>query len=444
MSKKIVFIGAGSVIFTRNLVRDVLSFPAFRDCTIALVDINENNLALAKKTVDKIIEAGNYPAKVEATTDRTEALKGADGVLCTIQVGGAKAAFSDVEIPINYGVNVTVGDTRGPSGIFRYLRTVPIIMEICKDIEKYCPEAIFLNYTNPMGMLCRTMQSESNVNVTGLCHSVQGTAEMLAEWIGAPMDEVTYLCAGLNHQAWYLEYKWNGKDAYPLIKEAVMKPEIYEKEKVRNEMFLHLGYYVTESSVHNAEYNPWFRKRSDLIEKYGSRGFGWEAGASALEWRRQFFQEDRREKRRQEEFNKWINGQIDLNRGKEYAAYIFNAVFGDNEMFEFNGNVRNFGLIDNLPEGCCVEIPVVASKAGLRTVHVGALPPQLAILNSINAQCEELAVEAHLTGDPRKVFHAVCYDPLTSAVLSLEEIRKMVDEMFQANKELLPQFKHFS
>ena len=442
MAKKIAFIGAGSVVFTRNLVRDVLSFPAFSDCTIALMDINEDNLALAKAATEKIIQTGKHPATVLATTNRAEALSGADGVLCTIQVGSEQAVAADILIPDQYGVNINVGDTRGPSGIFRYLRTVPVVLDICKDIEKYCPDAIFLNYTNPMAMLCRTMQSESKIRVTGLCHSVQGTAEMLARWIGAPMDEITYLCAGINHQAWYLDFRWKGKDAYQLIREAVSQPEIYNEEQVRNEMFLHLDYYVTESSGHNSEYNAWFRKRPDLLEKFCTHGTGWNPGQPAKNWIIPSKEEGSRAERTKREFSKWIEGSIDLARGHEYASYIFNAVFGDQTMFAFNGNVRNFGLIDNLLEGCCVEVPVLASKRGLDAIHVGALPPQLAILNNINAGCEELAVEAALTGDPRKVYHAICYDPLTSAVLSLAEIKSMVDEMFEASKEWLPQFKH--
>ncbi len=445
MGRKIAFIGAGSVVFTRNLVRDVLSYPALADSTLALMDIDEENLAMAEAVVKRIIELGNYPAKVVATTNRAEALEGADGVVCTIQVGGMKALLADVGIPDKYGVSMCVGDTRGPSGIFRFLRTVPVMLDICRDIERYCPDAIFLNYTNPMAMLCRAMQSETKVRVTGLCHSVQGTAEMLAKWIGAPMDEVTYLCAGINHQAWYLEFKWNGKDAYPLIREAVEKPEIYNEEQVRNEMFLHLGYYVTESSGHNSEYNAWFRKREDLMEKYCTHGTGWNPGLPVMSRLKisPTTGDDWWKERRRTEFNKWLEGPVDLTRGSEYAASIFNAVFGDNTMFEFNGNVRNFGLIDNLPEGCCVEVPVLASKRGLDPIHVGPLPEQLAILNDINARCEELAVEAALTGDPKKVYYAAYYDPLTSAVLSLAEIKSMVNEMFEASREWLPQFKHF-
>ena len=441
MARKFAFIGAGSVVFTRNLARDILSFPAFADCTIALMDIDEENLALARAATEKIIEAGKYPAKVLATMDRAEALEGADGVLCTIQVGSEEAVAADVLIPDRYGISINVGDTRGPSGIFRFLRTVPVMMEICRDIERYCPDAVFLNYTNPMAMLCRAMQGQSRIKVTGLCHSVQGTAEMLARWIGAPMEEITFLCAGINHQAWYLDYKWNGKDAYPLIREAVNRPEIYNEEQVRNEMFLHLDHYVTESSGHNSEYNAWFRKRPDLIEQYCTHGTGWNPGMPAKKWLSALSSAGGRKERTRTEFNKWIEGTIDLTRSHEYASHIFNAVVGDNKPFTFNGNVRNFGLIDNLPAGCCVEVPVLASRRGLDAMHVGPLPPQLAILNNINAACEELAVEAAMEGDARKVFHAICHDPLTAAVLSLAEIRKMVDEMFAASREWLPMFR---
>ena len=437
--KKIAFIGAGSFGFTRTLVKDILSFPALSDCTLALMDINDERLSMIKMAVERIVKEGSYPARVIATKDRAEALKDADGVVCTILAGGVQIWRSDIEIPKKYKVDINVGDTRGPSGIFRALRTIPVMLDIVRDIERYCPNAVFLNYTNPMAMLCRAMQEKSRVQITGLCHSVQGTAAMLAEWIGAPVDEITYTCAGINHQAFYLEYKWNGKDAYPLIREAVNRPEIYQAEPVRNEMFLHMGYYVTESSGHNSEYNAWFRKRPDLIEKYCTHGTNWNPGHYG------FILDEylRREDTWKEEIETWFNQrEIELSRGHEYAAYIFNAIFGDNAMFEFNGNVRNFGLIDNLPEGCCVEVPVLASKKGLSPMHVGALPSHLAILNNISSRCEDLAVEGALEGDPVKVFRAICFDPLTSAVLSLSEIKLMVDEMFEANKDYLPQFKH--
>ncbi len=437
---KIAFIGAGSIGFTRGLVRDILTFPALADSTIALMDIDSERLDLIKTAVDRIVAAGNYPAKVVATKNREEALKDADGVICTILQGGVDVFRTDVEIPKKYGVDINIGDTRGPSGIFRALRTIPVMLDICKDIDRLCPHAIFLNYTNPMAMLCRAMQGKyPHLAISGLCHSVQGTAEMLANWIGAPMSEVTFRCAGINHQAWFVDYRWNGRDAYPLIREAVTtKPEIYNEEIVRNEMFLNLDYYVTESSGHNSEYNAWFRKRPDLIEKYCTHGTGWNPGEYA--WVVNYYLE--RQDTWRDEVNKQLAEPVDLTRGLEYAASIFNATIGDGDLYEFNGNVRNFGLISNLPEGCCVEVPVMASKRGLDAIAVGALPAQLALLNNISSRCEELAVEGCIEGDPRKVFHAVCFDPLTSAVLSLEETQKMVDEMFEANRDYLPHFKH--
>jgi alpha-galactosidase len=439
---KVAFIGAGSFEFTRNLVRDILTFPALRDATIALMDIDAERLEMSRRAVARIVDAGQYPARITATLDRREALRDADGVVITILAGGVKVWRHDVEVPKKYGVDINVGDTRGPSGIFRALRTIPVMLGILSDIERFCPHAVVLNYTNPMAMLCHAMQEKTEVSVTGLCHSVQGTAAMLARWIGAPMEEVTYRCAGINHQAWYLQYDWNGEDAYPLIRRAVReRPEIYNEEQVRNEMFLHLDYYVTESSGHNSEYVAWFRKRPDLVEKYCTHGTGWNPGRHAYilneyvrregEWRR--------------DIERWLSEPtVDLERGSEYAASIFNAVFGDNAMYEFNGNIRNTGLIDNLPAGCCVEVPVIASKRGLDPIHVGPLPEHLAIINNVNARIEDLAVTASLDGDPRKVYHAICMDPLTSAVLSLEETKEMTDELFAKNREWLPQFRHTS
>ena len=433
MSRKIVFIGAGSMVFTRNLARDILSFPAFSDdLTIALVDINEEHLALSKAAVERIIRDGGYGVRVTASTSRAQALEGADGVLITIAVGDHEATLVDCGIPEKYGVTVCVGDTRGPQGIFRYLRTIPVVMEIVRDMEKYCPGAVLLNYTNPMAMICRTIQELSPIAATGLCHSVQGTAEMLAGWIGAPMEEITYLCAGINHQAHYLNFKWRGKDVYPLIKDRILADrQIYDQEKVRNEMFLHLGYYVTESTVHNSEYNAWFRKRPDLIKEYLPEG-----STRSIEKIKEMMAASN--DRRREEMDAWLASPFDPQRGHEYAAYIFNALFGDGSIFEFNGNIRNFGLIDNLPAGSCVESPVEASRAGLRPIHVGPLPPQLAALNSINAQIEDLAVEAYIHRDRSKIYYANYYDPLTSAILSLQEIRRMTDEMFAASKDWLP------
>jgi alpha-galactosidase len=438
---KVAFIGAGSIGFTRGLVRDLLTFPLLQDATIALMDIDAERLEFARKSVQRIIDLGNYPARIETTMDRAEALQGADAVMVTILAGSTDVWRYDIEIPKQFGVDINVGDTRGPSGIFRALRTIPVMVDIAHDMERYCPNATMLNYTNPMAMLCRAMQHESKIRLTGLCHSVQGTAGMLAGWIGAPMDEITYTCAGINHMAWYLDFRWNGKDAYPLIHQAVStNQDVYNEEIVRNEMFLHLDYYVTESSGHNSEYNWWFRKRPDLIEKYCIHGTGWNPGEYAYILK----EYQQRNHSWKEEVEQWYasDNPISLERGLEYAAYIVNALQGG-EPFQFNGNVPNTNLITNLPQGACVEVPVWVSKKGFEPVHVGALPPQCAALTNLSAQIEEMAVEAALTGDPRLVFHAILHDPLTAAVLSMAEIKQMVNQMFEQNRAYLPQFKDF-
>ena len=435
---KLTFIGAGSFGFTRNLVRDVLTFERLADSTICLMDINPDRLEFSRRAVQRIIDEGGYPAKVETTLDRAEALKGADYVLVTILVGATDVWRHDIEVPKKYGVDINVGDTRGVSGIFRALRTIPVMVSIAKDMQRYCPGATMLNYTNPMAMLCRAIMRETDVPVTGLCHSVQGTSEMLAEWIGAPYEEIEFTCAGINHMAWYLTFQWNGEDAYPLIRKAILeRPEIYNEEQVRNEMFLAFDHYVTESSGHNSEYNWWFRKRQDLIEKYCTHGTGWNPGEYAYILKHY----QQREGDWQDEIKAWLDNPapLTLQRGHEYAASIINALDGG-EAFLFNGNVANKGYVTNLPPDACVEIPVWASRHGLQPLRVGALPPQCAALTNLSSQIEEMAVEAALTGNRRLVYQAIANDPLTAAVLSLAEIQQMVDELFERNCDYLPQF----
>ncbi len=449
---KIAFIGAGSLGFTRGLVRDILTFPLLKDATLSLMDVNKERLDFARRAVQAIVDKGNYPARVEATMDRREALKGADAVLCTILAGGVNVFRPDIEIPKKYGVDTNIGDTRSVSGIFRALRTIPVMLGICRDMEELCPDALLLNYTNPMAMLCRAMQRESTIQATGLCHSVQGTAKMIARWIKTPMDRIEYVCAGINHQSWYVRFEKDGKDAYPLIRRAMKRPEVYNEELVRNEMFLALGYYVTESSGHNSEYNWWFRKRPDLIEKYCIHSTGWNPVSYAYILREYESRDRTWKKQVRDWFKKGApislergfaeDTPISLERGHEYAAYIINALKGG-EIFHFNGNVPNTGLVTNLPEGACVEVPVFVDRAGFHPVHVGALPPQCAVLTRLNSTIEEMAVEAALTGDARLVFQAIAHDPLTAAMLSLAEIKDMVNEMLRQNRDYLPQFTHF-
>ncbi len=431
---KIAFIGAGSLQFTTSCMRDLLTFPAFHDCEIALMDINENNLNNVYDVCLRIREAMECPqCKVTKTMDRVEALKDADGVLCTVFNGDVDVWRHDIEIPKKYGVDINVGDTRSVSGIFRALRGIPLMLDICKDIETYCPKAVFLNYTNPMAILCQAMQKYANVEVTGLCHSVQGTIKMLGEWLNVPYEDIDYTCAGLNHMAFYLKLKHGNEDLYPRLRELVKEQEIYDKEPVRNEMFKHLGYYVTESSGHNSEYNPWFRKRADLIEKYCTHGTNWNPGEYA-------FSLKLRETRAADpaaQYRNWMSQPVDKNKSVEYAADIFNARWGDGKPFIFNGNVLNHGAISNLPDDACVEVPVVADRQGFRTTTIGDVPAHLAILMNTTARIETLTVEAAMKKSKEMVYHAVYMDPLCSAICSLEEIRQMCDELFEANKEFL-------
>lgn len=449
MPAKIVFIGAGSAGFTRALVRDCLTFPSMNDAHFALVDIHPGRLQYAEQACRKLIEAGNYPATVSATTERREALDGADAVLCTILSGGVEVWQHDVLIPKQFGVDLNVGDTRGPSGIFRALRTIPEMLRICKDIESRCPGAVLLNYTNPMAMLCQAMQKSSSATVTGLCHSVQGTAHMLARWVDVPPDELDYVCAGINHLSWYLRLAHQGRDLYPALRDKVLHDaEVYNHEPVRNELFLAFDYYVTESSGHNSEYNWWFRKRPDLIEQYCTHGTSWNPGVHAYILNHYREHETTWAQKFQEWLDspEWDDPQARakrLARGQEYAASIINAWLG-HALFRFNGNVLNTGgLVGNLPEDCCVEIPVLASRGSLQPIQVGALPRQVIPLTSLSATCETMAVEAALTGNPRLVYQAIANDPLSAAVLSLAEIRDMVKTMFEANQAFLPQFKTF-
>jgi alpha-galactosidase len=438
---KITFIGAGSLGFTLELVRDLLTFPLLQDATISLMDIHPGRLEWAKKGVDRLAAAGGHPARVEATLDRREALRGADVVLTTILAGSTEVWRHDIEIPKKYGVDINVGDIRGPSGIFRFLRTINPLMDIVRDMEELCPGAVLLNYTNPMAMLVSAIQKQSFITTTGLCHSVQGTAHMLAGWIGAPLEEIDYTCAGINHMAWYLDFTWKGQDAYPLLHKAVSeRPEIYNAEPVRNEMFLALGKYVTESSGHNSEYNWWFRKRPDLIEKYCLHGTNWNPGEYAYILKEYQHNEATWEDQVRANLERPLAPK-NLQRGSEYAAYIINALSGG-EPFKFNGNVQNTHLVTNLPQDACVEVPVLVDRAGLHPLHAGPLPAGVALLTQLSSGIEELAIQASLAGDPVLIYRAICHDPLTAAVLSLAEIRQMTNELFACHKDYLPQFKH--
>ena len=386
---KITFMGAGSTVFARNVLGDCMCTPALCDAEIALYDIDGerlNDSYVILSAINKNVNQGRASIHTYlGVPNRKDALRDADFVVNAIQVGGYDpCTITDFEIPKKYGLNQTIADTLGIGGIMRALRTIPVLEDFARDMEEVCPDAYFLNYTNPMAMLCRYMQSESRINVTGLCHSVQGTAAMLARWIGADMEDIEYTCAGINHTAFYLKYLYRGQDAYPLIRKALKKDEIWNEEQVRNDMFINLGYYPTESSGHNSEYNAWFRKRPDLIEKYCTHGTGWNPGAYGYILDRYLNREDTWAR----EYEEWLeNGEVQLERGKEYAANIFNAMFGDNQPFHFNGNLRNQGYISNVIQGAGVEIPVTASKDGIMPETVGEIPQHLAVMINTQAGC---------------------------------------------------------
>jgi alpha-galactosidase len=436
---KIVIIGAGSHVFTRNLITDFLSYPELRGSTISLMDIDEGRLGLVTAFAEKLVGQHGFETKVESTTDRREALEGADYVVLSIRVGGLEANRLDLEIPAKYGIVQGVGDTIGPGGVFYGLRHIPVILDICRDMEDLCPEAWLLNYTNPMAMICWAVNDHSRVKNTGLCHSVQGTASELARYLGAPLDELSYWVAGINHMAWFLELRWRGEDAYPLLRERFKDPSVYSvpeahwagPDLVRVEIFKAFGYFVTESSQHMSEYVPYFRKRPELLERF-RLAYRLDMIEGTLE----------RRARAEEEMRRMMDGdeQIPIRRSTEYCSYMIHSM-ETGAPRRVNVNVRNDGLITNLPRGCCVEVPCLVDRNGVHPCFVGDLPPQCAALNRTNINVQELGVLAAVERDMELVFQAVLLDPLTSAMLSIDETRSMVDEMFEAEARYLRDYK---
>ena len=427
---KIVIIGAGSG-FGGKLSVDILCRKVLQDSVIALCDIDQGRLEKTAAYVQRTIDHYQLPAKVVIDTDRRKLMEGADFVTTSISVGGraywGDPYASEMHIPRKYGLSQDIGDTVNPAGIFRFLRTAPVQLEICWDMEEICPDALLLNYTNPMSMLTWIHSEGSGIANVGLCHSVQGTTQMLAKMAGIPYSEVSYLVAGINHQAWVLEFFHKQQNAYPLILKAMENPEFYAKENIRFEILRHFDYFVTESSRHNSEYVPYFRRTPALMEKYKLRTRQVKMEAPILrDWLREFGEDEEP-----------TMGK--LKPSVEYASGIMEATLTDQPL-RFNGNVMNTGLIDNLPDGCCVEVPCLVDARGVHGCHVGALPPQLAALNRANVAVHELAVQAVLNRDRRSAFHACCLDPMTAATLDLDQILAMFDEVWEADKHLLTWF----
>jgi alpha-galactosidase len=441
---KITFIGAGSVVFTRNLCSDILLTPVLQDSTISLMDIDPVRLERSRKLVQALIDRRGLKACVEATTDQREAVQDTRYVITTFQQGGLDAYALDIDIPRKYGVEQCVGDTLGPGGVFRGLRTIPVLVDLCNDMNDVAPDALLLNYVNPMAINCWAVADASGRPHVGLCHSVQGTSEMLAGWIGVPYDEVSFLCAGINHQAFFLEFRRGTQDLYPLIWEALEREEVVDEEPVRTDLMKNFGYFVTESSGHASEYVPYFRKTASMVNeelspRFKNKGDAWfdfaRTGGYLRECRNRLTLVD-------EDFRKLIDGSKSLptERTHEYGSAILEAV-ETNRPARINGNVPNDGLITNLPFGCCVEVPCLVDSNGVQGVVVGDLPTQLATLNRTNINVQELTVEASLTGDTDAVHYAIMMDPLTAAVCTLPQIHAMVDEMLEAEARWLPQFE---
>ena len=440
---KITFIGAGSVVFTRNLCSDILLTPALQECTISLMDIDASRLAQARDLVQALIDARKLRARVEATTDRQEALRGADYVITTFQQGGLDAYACDIETPRSYGVEQCVGDTLGPGGVFRALRTIPVLVKLGREMDTLAPNALLLNYVNPMAANCWAFDRATGRPHIGLCHSVQGTSEMLARWIDVPYEELVYRCAGINHQAFFLEFRRGNTDLYPQLRQAIDDPLIAGQEPVRIDLMRYFGYFVTESSGHASEYAPYFRKSAamvneELVPRFTDEHDRWFDFGRTGGYLRHCIE---RLELAQQDYELLIAGtkQPPSERTHEYGSLIIEAI-ETNRPARVNGNVPNRDLIANLPPGCCVEVPCMVDSNGVQPTRVDGYPAQLAALNRTNINVQELIVEAALTGKREAVYHAVMLDPLTAAVCTLPQIHAMVGQMLAEQERWLPQF----
>ena len=433
---KITFIGAGSTVFTKNLLGDILAFPELATSTIALHDIDEDRLHTSEIVARNVAQALKAHPKIESTTDRRAALDGADYAICMIQVAGYKpGTVIDFEIPKKYGLRQTIADTLGIGGIMRGLRTVPVLLEMTRDMVELCPSALFLNYVNPMAINCWALHRATNIQVVGLCHSVPHTAGELAHDIGLPIDEINYLAAGINHMAFYLRFerKVDGviEDLYPRIHQVISQGRVPLANQVRYDMLQRLGYFVTESSEHFSEYVPWFikRDRPDLIEQY-------------------HIPLDEYIRRCEEQIANWeVLGQelksglqkLDIERSVEYGSLIIHSMETGKPRTVY-ANVPNNGLISNLPPDCIVEVPCLVDKNSLQPTYIGSLPPHIAALIQTNVNVQRLTVEAVLTRKRDHIYHAAMLDPHTAAELDLDQIWSLVDELIAAHGDWLPQY----
>jgi alpha-galactosidase len=437
---RVAIIGAGGYVFPLTLIRDVCAFEALRDTTFALMDIDAERLGRAEETARELVGHFGLPAEIEATTDRRRALRDADFVIVTFQVGGLAAYRCDVEIPRDYGVDQPVGDTLGPGGVFRGLRTIEVLKGLCADMAEMCPDALMVNYANPMAINTWAAY-ELGVNVVGLCHSVQGTSELLAAAAGVPVEECSYRAAGINHQAWFIQFEREGRDLLPVIREKVgestlssdggagLGEDLYAggQERVRGELTRLTGYFHSESSHHGSEYAPWFRKDAETVLEYLPRRWDYFQICSSYD---------------QSSQGEWFLKEVTkrgLVASHEYGAYIIDSMTTGRPRV-IHGSVRNDGIVTNLPAGCAVEVPCLVDRNGVQPTVIGDLPPACAAVNRACVSVQELAVKGGLTGDRDLVHAAVAMDPLTGALCTLPQIREMVDRLFESQAGWLPSF----
>ena len=431
---KVTFVGAGSAVFTYEIVTDILATPALEEGVFALVDIDGARLDLIRRVTELAVERSGKAWRVEASTERRDVLAGTDYLINTIEVAGLENVRHDYDIPLKYGVDQCIGDTIGPGGIFKALRTLPAWLDILADTERLAPDALVLNYTNPMSITCLTGVRASSLPIVGLCHSIPHTAEQLAGYLGVPFEELRYRAAGVNHLAWLVELTYRGEDMYPRLRERARDPQIYEQDPVRFELMLHLGAFVTESSGHVSEYVPYFRKRPDLLEKYTRAEYRGESGFYANNWPRWRQEAD-------EEMRRIIRGEdpLEIERGPEFASYIMEAIETGTPTVIY-GNVPNTGLVENLPQDGIVEVACVVDANGVQPTHFGRLPTQLAALDAAHMAVHDLVAQAVLERDRQAALYALMLDPLTAAVCAPAEIRAMFDEMAEAEAPYLPEW----
>jgi alpha-galactosidase len=425
---RIALIGAGSVEFTRILLADLSDFPELAEATVVLHDIDSERLRTAERIVAATNAATGATFGVESHLDRREALEGADFVVNEIQVGGLEATMRDFEIPKSFGLRQTIGDTLGVGGVFRALRTIPVVLEIAADIAEVCPDATFLNYTNPMAMLMWAVWEGSPLRrAVGLCHSVQNTHELLGEIVGVPVEAIDFSTAGVNHQAFVLRFERDGESLYPALDAAIERDPEGLGRRVRVEMYRQLGYFPTESSEHSAEYLPWFMSHDSEIERY----------RIPVD---EYVRRSRVNVAEYEDLRRRLDAgePLDVMREGELAPRYIHSIVTGQERIEY-GNVRNEGLIPELPPGCCVEVPCRIDADGVHPLPAPALPPQCAALNRTFINVAELTVRAALEGRRDHLYQAVLLDPNAGATLTISQIHEMVDALIAAHGDLLPE-----